>query len=393
MADIASEIACLSVEPETKSNLTSRNLADIMRQQKSNLIYRNLAEVMGQERIDAKLAQGKDLICYIGFAPTGQIHLGYLVPCMKIRDLTLAGCQMAIMIADVHATLDERKTPSHLVELRSDYYRKMLSFMFNYLGADMSKIKFIRGSEFQLTGNYSMDVWELASRVTITAAKKAGTEVVKQDKHPKLGSAIYPLMQAVDENYVGQATFGAQADIELGGTDQRKIFCFSCEHDENPEEGRISYLMNPIISLAKSGKRSEGSSTGRDSVPLSKMSASDPNGKITFTDSYDTVQLKISKAFCCDKDPDCGVMKLMQTAFFPLNEGKNVITIELDDNTEIHYKEYSQFEKDFKDGVFVAPHLKKTIIDLISEFMHPVRDFINSNEMQSLITEAYPSTN
>lgn len=53
-----------------------------------------------------------------------------------------------------------------------------------------------------------------------------GTEVVKQAKDPKLGSAIYPIMEPVDENYIGQATYGAQADMELGGIDQRKIFCF-----------------------------------------------------------------------------------------------------------------------------------------------------------------------
>lgn len=140
---------------------------------RSDLIFRNLEEIIGKEIIDAKLSQGKTLLCYIGFAPTGQVHAGYLVPCMKIRDLTLAGCNVAIMIADVHALLDERKTPSHLVELRSDYYRAIITKILEVLGANLSHVKFIRGSEFQLNGDYSMDVWELASRVTISAAKKA----------------------------------------------------------------------------------------------------------------------------------------------------------------------------------------------------------------------------
>lgn len=53
------------------------------------LIYRNLSEVIGKDRIEEKLAQNQTLTCYIGFAPTGPLHLGYLVPCVKIRDLTL----------------------------------------------------------------------------------------------------------------------------------------------------------------------------------------------------------------------------------------------------------------------------------------------------------------
>src|SRR3989304_5793319 len=264
---------------------------------KKHLIYRNLEEVMWGELLDAKLEARSSLVCYIGFAPTGQIHLGYLVPCMKIRDFTLAAVNVAIMIADVHSLLDERKTPYHLIELRSDYYRKLLTFILEHLGANMNYIKFVRGCEVQHDPNYGIDVWDLASKITISMAKKAGSEVVKQNKDPLMGSVIYPIMQAVDEKYVGLATFDAPVDMELGGLDQRKIFCFS--HD-NRESG-ITYLMNPIISLNKSGK----------------MSSSDPNSKIVFTDTIETITPKIMKAFCCDGDANCGLMKLMKCVFFP----------------------------------------------------------------------------
>lgn len=330
---------------------------------KSELIYRNLAEVIGREALDIKLAQEMTLTGYIGFAPTGQIHLGYLVPCMKIRDLSLAECQIAVMIADVHAILDERKTPKDLVELRSDYYHKTLEFVLITLGADMSRIKFVRGSKFQLTGEYSMNVWDLASHVTITAAKKAGTEVVKQDKNPKLGSVIYPIMQAVDENYVGQVTFHDKINFELGGLDQRKIFCFS--YDARDETDRISYLMNPIISLAKNGK----------------MSASDPNSKLSFTDSDDIIAEKIGVALCSDGDPNCGLMSLMKCVFFPLYDN---ITI-----NNIHYNNYQNLEKDFVDGVFANLQLKQTIVELITLIVAPIRDYLVSDQMQLLIQNAY----
>lgn len=329
------------------------------------LIYRNLSEVIGKDRIEEKLAQNRTLTCYIGFAPTGPLHLGYLVPCVKIRDLTLAGCRVAIMIADVHSFLDERKTPKDLVEVRSDYYRKVLTFILQLLGADMKYIRFVRGSEFQLTAEYSMEVWDLASRVTIASAKKAGTEVVKQTKDPKLGSAFYPLMQATDENYVGQCAFGTQIDIELGGLDQRKIFCFS--YDNN---GKISYFMTPIISLAKNGK----------------MSASDNNGKISLTDSDAEIELKIKKAFCCDGDPDCGLMKLIKCVFFPLDR----VSIDIDDMI-IHYFTYETFEDDFVKGIFVSPHLKKTITSLIIDIVRPIRDYLASDPIHALTIKSYPT--
>lgn len=349
---------------EFTTNLISTDLIS------TDLIYRNLAEVIGKESIESKLSHGKTLTCYIGFAPTGQIHIGYLVPCMKIRDLTLAGCKVAIMVADVHALLDERKTPTHLVDARSQYYQLTLTKILEVLGAKMENIKFVRGSEFQHTADYSMDVWELCSRVTISAAKKAGTEVVKQDKDPKLGSAIYPIMQAVDENYVGQTAFGGQVDMELGGVDQRKIFCFSLEHDR--KDGKISYLMNPIISLSKTGK----------------MSASDANSKIGFMDSDTLIESKIGKAFCCDGDTDCGLMKLMKCVFFALADMNHPIKVEADDNMILAYTDYDQFEKDFLKQSFVAIHLKKTITELICDVIAPVREYLFQNI--HLIHSAYP---
>lgn len=65
---------------------------------------------------------------------------------MKIRDLTLANCNVTIMIADIHAMLDERKTPSNLVKLRSHYYQIMLSKILEILGANLDNIRFIYGS-------------------------------------------------------------------------------------------------------------------------------------------------------------------------------------------------------------------------------------------------------
>src|SRR3989338_6874293 len=96
-----------------------------------DLIYRNVADTIGPT-VDASA------VGYIGFAPTGEIHLGYLVPCMKIRDLTVAGCRIAIMLADIHAMLDERKTPEHLIASRSLYYELVLTQILSCLGAEMN---------------------------------------------------------------------------------------------------------------------------------------------------------------------------------------------------------------------------------------------------------------
>ena len=67
---------------------------------------------------------------------------------------------------------------------------------------------------------YSLDVYKLTTLVTEHDAKKAGAEVVKQVDHPLLSGMLYPLLQALDEEYL-------KVDAQFGGVDQRKIFMFA----------------------------------------------------------------------------------------------------------------------------------------------------------------------
>jgi tyrosyl-tRNA synthetase len=240
----------------------------------------------------------------------------------------------------------------------------------------MNRIKFVRGSEFQYTGVYLADILELSSRVTISAAKKAGTEVVKQSKDTKLGSALYPVMQAVDENYVGQATFGRQVDFELGGLEQRQIFHFSRDWDkiegEPRQSGKITYLMTPIISLSKTGKMS--CSDGRNP------------SKISFLDTDDEIRTKIERAFCIDKDVDCGLMKLLRCVFFPLH-GKVIIT----DNYGPHeYVNYHTLQSYFVQGAVTSQQVKSVITTLMCDVVEPIRQYLHTDDMRDLITDAYP---
>jgi tyrosyl-tRNA synthetase len=52
---------------------------------------------------------------------------------------------------------------------------------------------------------------------------QAGADVVKQVKTPLMSSLLYPILQALDEQWLG-------VDAQFGGVDQRKIFMFAREH-------------------------------------------------------------------------------------------------------------------------------------------------------------------
>jgi tyrosyl-tRNA synthetase len=71
-----------------------------------------------------------------------------------------------------------------------------------------------------LSREYSLDVYRLLATTSERDAKKAGAEVVKQVESPLLSGLVYPLLQALDEEYL-------KVDCQFGGVDQRKIFTFA----------------------------------------------------------------------------------------------------------------------------------------------------------------------
>jgi len=100
-----------------------------------------------------------------------------------------------------------------LVAQRTKYYKHILIAVFNSIGIPTSNLKFVEGSSYQLTKEYSLDNFKLCSIVNEHDAKRAGAEVVKQVDSPLLSGLLYPGMQALDEQYLG-------CDFQFGGVDQ-----------------------------------------------------------------------------------------------------------------------------------------------------------------------------
>uniref|UniRef100_A0A3B5L3T6 tyrosine--tRNA ligase n=1 Tax=Xiphophorus couchianus TaxID=32473 RepID=A0A3B5L3T6_9TELE len=165
-------------------------------EEKFNLITRNLQEVLGEEKLKQVL-QERELKVYWGTATTGKPHVAYFVPMSKIADFLRAGCEVTILFADLHAYLDNMKAPWELLELRVKYYEQVIKAMLESIGVPLEKLRFIKGTDFQLGREYTLDVYRLSSMVTEHDAKKAGAEVVKQVEHPLLSGLLYPGLQVI----------------------------------------------------------------------------------------------------------------------------------------------------------------------------------------------------
>jgi tyrosyl-tRNA synthetase len=159
---------------------------------------------------------------------------------VKIAHFLQAGCEVKILLADIHAFLDNLKAPLDLVAHRARYYELVIKSMLRSIGVPLDKLTFVKGSDYQLKAEYTMDLFRLSSIISEHDAKKAGAEVVKQVASPLLSGLIYPLMQALDEEHLG-------VDAQFGGVDQRKIFTLAAENLGKIGMKERAHLMNPMV--------------------------------------------------------------------------------------------------------------------------------------------------
>jgi len=224
-------------------------------EERLELVQRNTEEIIGIEDLRKLLQSKKRPVIYWGTAPTGKPHIGYLLPALKISDFLKAGFEVKILLADLHASLDN--VPWGIVNKRYEYYKKIIPLLIKSIGADTKHLKFIQGSAMQLKPEYMYDVLRLSTNVSVHDSLKAASDVVKLTENPRVSGLIYPLMQAMDEEYL-------KVDCQLGGTDQRKIMVLARENlPKLGYKARIE-IMNPLLP-GLIGK---------------KMSSSDPNSKI-----------------------------------------------------------------------------------------------------------------
>lgn len=337
-------------------------------EKKYELISRNLEEVLGKEKL-LQILSKRDLKVYWGTAPTGKPHIGYFIPIAKISDFLKAGCEVTVLVADLHAALDSLKTTIDLIEKRAEYYKVVIQAMLLSVGAPIEKIKFVMGTDFQYTKDYVLDMHKVSTIVSINDAKKAGSEVVKQSDNPLLCGLVYPGMQALDEEYLG-------VDAQFGGVDQRKIFVYAEEIMPRLGYEKRIHLMNGMVPSLSDGK----------------MSSSNADSKIGLEDSNAQIKKKVLASFCeernIEKNPVLAfVEKFVFNSF--LRGEKQVFTIFIQkQNKEIEYMNMSTMREDFKEGVIHPLDLKLALVKYLIDLIAPVREKILENP--EIEKNAYP---
>ncbi|MFA5930710.1 MAG: tyrosine--tRNA ligase [archaeon] len=337
-------------------------------EEKIALVSRNTQEIVTLEELKKLIQTKKQPVVYIGTAVTGRPHIGYLVWGKKVADFLQAGFKVKILLADVHGALDN--CPWDLLEKRYEYYSIVIKEMLKSAGADITNLEIVKGSDFQLKKDYLLDVLKLSTFTTVHDSMKAASDVVKFGDNPKLSGLIYPIMQALDEQYLG-------VDIQYGGVDQRKIMMFARENLEKVGYKPRIELMTPLVpALSASGK----------------MSASDPSSKIDLIEKTADIKAKLNKAFCPEKEIEGnGVMAFMKYVVMVIKQDKKEKLIikrpeKFGGNLEL--ATYEELAKVYAEGKLHPMDLKNAMSEEVEKLLAPIRKAFEGKE--KLIAEAYP---
>lgn len=336
--------------------------------ERKRLITRHTEEVVTEAELEELLSKPNPRI-YIGYAPTGEMHIGHFTTIRKLADFLSADLDVTVLIADLHAHLDDEKSPFDLLEARAEYYRTAIEAMVEAAGAQSAEIEFVEGTEFELDQPYTLELYRMLADTTISRAQRAGSEVVRQSENPKLGGLVYTLMQSLD-------VAALDADIAYGGIDQRGIYMLAREILPEHGHDKPVCLFAPLLSGLSGGK----------------MSASEEGSKVNLTDDPETVGEKINGAYCPQGEvEDNGILEYLQHLVFPiLDESGESFVIERPEQYggDIVYEEYGSLEADFVSGELHPQDLKEATGEAISEIIAPIRERFEAEP--ELLERAYP---
>ena len=333
-------------------------------EERLELITRNLQEILGLDKLEELAKSNKKISVYWGTMPTGSVSIAYFFPMLKIADFLKAGIKVKILIADLHAALDS--VPWDILEKRYEYYKKAIILILETIGVDTKNLEFVKGSEIQLSKEYFHDLLKLSTITSLHDSTKAASEGIKSavGENIKLSGMVYPLMQALDEEYL-------KVDAQFAGVDQRKIMVYAREY--LPKIGykpRIE-MMNPMIR----------------GLVGEKMSSSIEGTKIDLLEEESKVKTKINKAEFVQGNSNNGIMALLKYLIFILKSEKNEKLIierpeKFGGNKE--YSDYETLEKDFLSEDLHPMDIKNSVAKELNLILSKFREDKEIKKLHSL---------
>jgi tyrosyl-tRNA synthetase len=207
-------------------------------------LARNAVDVLPAGRLEEQLATGRPLRVKFGIDPTtADIHLGHAVPLEKLREFQRAGHTVVLIIGDFTARIGDpsgrsaqRPVPSaEQITLNAETYQEQA---FKVLDRDRTEVRF--NSEWlQMEPDALLG---LLARTTVARLLERDDFQRRMAANAPIAALelLYPLLQGYD-------SVAVEADVELGGTDQKFNLLFGRDMQTAHGQAPQSVMTMPIL--------------------------------------------------------------------------------------------------------------------------------------------------
>ena len=183
------------------------------------IIKRGCGELLVEEELAQKLASGRSLRIKAGFDPTApDLHLGHTVLLNKMRHLQDLGHHALFLIGDFTGMIGDPSgknvtRPALTREQVMENAKSYTNQVFNILKPDQTEVVFNSAWMDKLNAG---DLIKLAATHTVARMLERDDfgKRYQNNKSIAIHEFLYPLIQGYD-------SVALEADIELGGTDQK----------------------------------------------------------------------------------------------------------------------------------------------------------------------------
>ncbi len=220
------------------------------------LLSRGVAEVIDRERLKERLLRGEELRIKLGIDPTSpNLHLGRAVSILKMRDFQELGCKLVLIVGDFTGQIgDTSDKESERPMLGRDLIEENMRSYTEQLGKliDLSKAEIHYNSTWLEKLGFD-DIGEQADHFSVAEfiARENIKKRLDEGKRVSLREMLYPLMQGYD-------SVAVNADVELGGTDQRFNLLAGRRLQEAHGQSAQDILMTNLI-LGTDGRKMSSS--------------------------------------------------------------------------------------------------------------------------------------
>ncbi|HSV42354.1 MAG TPA: tyrosine--tRNA ligase [Methanomassiliicoccales archaeon] len=330
-------------------------------EERYRLVARNAEEIITEEDLRQLLASKERPVGYIGFEPSGLVHIGWMVCTQKVKNFVDAGFDFVVFLADWHAYLND-KLGGDIENIQ--VCARYMEDCFEALGVPRDRVRFVLASDLMDDITYWEKVMKIGKVTSLTRVKRALTIMGRNEDEAEMDSSktLYPLMQAAD-------IFQLDVDVAYAGMDQRKAHMVAREAADRLKWKKAVAIHTPLISGLKGGNRMD---------PLAaKMSKSDPDSGILIHDSPEDIKRKIGKAFCpveVEGNP------VLQIAKFVLFERLDTFVLKRPEKFggNLTFPSYEELEAAYLAGKIHPMDLKNNVGEVLSEVLAPVRDYFQA---------------